>query len=45
MFAVLFDLCKTLKCAKVEVLEEHLPKINNKEHQNNVHGVILVFYC
>ena len=45
MFAVLFDLCKTLKFAKLEVLEEHLLKVSNKKHQNNVHGVILAFYC
>ena len=45
MFAVLFDLCKTLKFAKLEVLEEHLLEVSNKKHQNNVHGVILAFYC
>ena len=44
MFAVLFDLCKTLKFAKLEVLEKYLLKVNNKKHQNNVHGVIPVFY-
>ena len=44
MFAVLFDLCKTLKFAKLEVLEKYLLKGNNKKHQSKVHGVVPVFY-
>ena len=44
MFTVFSDLCKTLKFAKLEVLGKHLFKVNNKKHQNNVHGVVLVFF-
>ena len=40
MFVVLIDLCKTLKFAKMKNLEEHLLKVNNKKHQNIVHGVV-----
>ena len=45
MYDVLFDLCKTLKFAKLEVLDEHLLKVNNKKHETNVLGVVPGFYC